>query len=919
MLFGYSNFSAPTVFQVVPYEALCIPLCMSNKKYLRIDFAVGGGLAVIAAVVYFWTLCPSVFPGPSASAFVVSAGITPRLGPAYPLWFALCELLITIFPDASLIKLLNGVSAVCAAGAVWALYSVVRMTIWLSLKVEEENFSQHLFASRLAGGVAASALAFTCPFWIAANRCHWATFHILLLLFIFRIFLVSVQRGSNRLGYLFAFLYGVGCVEYPTFYVFTPLIAIAFFFTSYKDERLTVGLMSKTLACFLIGLLAYVPAAWIFAQSEGAQFREIPQFGDSLRVTLLDAWTALARSLPRQGWLIILVSTSLPWVVILSMGKRALNGQGDASVVVLHIVLSALVVAVLVNSPLSPWAIIGKQRILVMPYVLTAWTTGYLAAYFFLLPKPQWRNKEAEVSQLRRIMSGLLPAILIGFSASLPFINAKAADARPAKALAQIAETLLGQLSGQKWIISDGSLDAQFFPIIQRDHLPVKVLSLASLGYKPLRTFMLKQIDDVSLRSRAEIGIDTLLREWFGRPEEAVRDVVVMTPASAWSSAGLIPVPNVLFFSGAQSRSEIDPIALKKSHMAAWDDLIPVFDSTIEHEAFAPLVRHIRRQAGLIANNLGVLLEDFDMKGDAYEVYRMARRLDPNNVSALLNAHGIVLGGGELNESDIVKKEMEDMLLDFEKRPVQIVDLMRYYGDVRESRALASMGERLRHQGKNELAVLQLEKALALSADQSQDAVELRLAEIYFAQGRDADTEKILKKQLEENPDNRLALLGCIRLAVKRHDFNEARELIERAQKAGVPEQELRLQEALMLAVQDKVAEATKILEEILRKDKSVLSAWEMLVDFQIASHDEKALQRTIYNLEGIDLSRGYLHSYASGHLAMMQGDADGVARYFEQALLYQPTNVRLLQFLIRLDMFQGKPDDSERRTRKLL
>ena len=159
---------------------------MTKIKSICIDLLIGLGLAVIAACTYFSTLCPAVYPGPSAGAFVVSSGATPRFGPNSPLWFALCDFVNASLPNVSQLVSLNGLSAICGAAAIWALYAVVRLSVWLTIKVEEENYLQSLLASRLAGTVAAFVLTFSLPFWMAANRCHWSTFHLLLLLLGFK-------------------------------------------------------------------------------------------------------------------------------------------------------------------------------------------------------------------------------------------------------------------------------------------------------------------------------------------------------------------------------------------------------------------------------------------------------------------------------------------------------------------------------------------------------------------------------------------------------------------------------------------------------------------------------------------------------------------------------------------------------------
>ncbi len=78
-------------------------------------------------------------------------------------------------------------------------------------------------------------------------------------------------------------------------------------------------------------------------------------FGEVLWSLWRDQWFLLARSLPSQGWLVVLIVTALPAAVALMVSRRALNDENDWTYIVLHLVLTGLSVAVLLNAPIAPW------------------------------------------------------------------------------------------------------------------------------------------------------------------------------------------------------------------------------------------------------------------------------------------------------------------------------------------------------------------------------------------------------------------------------------------------------------------------------------------------------------------------------------------------------------------------------------
>ena len=68
-----------------------------------------------------------------------------------------------------------------------------------------------------------------------------------------------------------------------------------------------------------------------------------------------------------------------------------------------------------------------------------------------------------------------------------------------------------------------------------------------------------------------------------------------------------------------------------------------------------PLAGYWLRHMSLVANNLGVLMEDLGRKPHAFAAYAEARQLDEGNVSALLNQRAMVDAGFATNQAPAVR------------------------------------------------------------------------------------------------------------------------------------------------------------------------------------------------------------------------------------------------------------------------
>jgi hypothetical protein len=136
---------------------------------------------------------------------VSQLGLFPQLSPASPLWTMVASGIAGAAGDQA-VHALNLMSAVCAAGAVWLLYSLMRNGISFFMDEYLVTDGRRRAASVLAGVTSALFLGFCMPFWGVATRAHTASFDIFIVLLLARLFVAYAQNGRGWVAFVFATL-----------------------------------------------------------------------------------------------------------------------------------------------------------------------------------------------------------------------------------------------------------------------------------------------------------------------------------------------------------------------------------------------------------------------------------------------------------------------------------------------------------------------------------------------------------------------------------------------------------------------------------------------------------------------------------------------------------------------------------------
>lgn len=875
-------------------------------------------VAVAGLTLYLFTLSRGPYPGESAGLMSGLLGVNPLAFSLHPLADLVGRGALA-FPFGSIADRLNVLSAVCAAAALWLLVRLVASAIWMTIDVDDSNRHAATWAARLGGLAAGLFLAVSMPFWYVANRFHVAAFDLILLLALAHL-LLSFFRAPHRFkGFIFALCFGVVAVEFPTMIVFGPLVLAAALATLWAHEELQWDHVWPLATGLLIGLLAYFPLAWRVLGSAAFQVTwPAGNYWLALFTVLKMHFSLIARSLPQVGWLLVIVCSIVPWLAVLVVGRRGLNAEKDWGLYILHAILTGVAVAVLFNVPFAPWAILGQWRLLVTPYVLLAAVFGYLVAYWFLLPRMYFTYVEDPLQAWWRERLGWFPAVLLLLvPVAAGVLNFRTADARAAGPVNGYAQALVASAGSRTWLLTDGAFDDNVAVAACEAGRPLRTINLRYSNNGPYLHWIGSQFQSPRLRSLAEVDLLAFLREWMESDTNFAGQVALAVLPDLWLSGGYHPIPDCAVILGARQAALPDPEAAWAAHQAFWNQpFIAGLAAARNDSMMGPLAALALRNLSLMANNLGVVMEDAGFQKQAYAAYGQARILDKDNISALLNETTMLDHGYAAPDADRIHAEVKK-LVDSLKSKIQVWALARTYGYVRLPQAYADMGMVWALSGEPGMAVAGFKRAIELEPG-ARDMLTYGLAAAYLAQDQSAEGESLYRGLLAKNPADARALVGLAHVLALQGKLQEATELLDRAAKAGVPKDRISMEyAALYLAVGD-LARARIALQELTELKPELSSAWAMLAAVLMQQKDTKALEECERKLERVQ-DKDFIVLFVLGQIAVQKADYVSARILFDQVQALRPSNPIVLDQLLRLDVQEGREDLAAVHVRSLL
>jgi len=870
---------------------------------------VGLLLGLLAGAVYLLTLSRGPFPGESASLIATHSGLAPQITDANPFWSAFVWVLVHI-PIYSLAARLNIFSAICGAMAVGLLYRVVFDAVYNNIDESTTDRTTAATAAQLAGISAALFLAFCIPFWYVSNRAHTASFDVLLLLTATHIMAGYMHDSSRRRILLFAFVYGLGTVEFATFITLAPVFLIGLLAMLWEKHQLNITILVKLAACYCAGLLLYAIAAWHFYLSDGYGLLQLHGFHEILWNAWYNQYFLIAHSLPRQGWLLVAITGIIPWFACLLVARRGLNADNEWGTFIMHLAMTAIALMLLFDIKISPWRLLGTRKVLVTPYVLMASVYGYLVAYWYLLPKTLGVAERPVQTWLTKWLGPIIISPAIIAVCATPFLNLGDADARPAKAINDYARTVIRNMDGRTLLVSDGQLPDDVLLIAAHDIGKRITLIDASLGSsEAYMRYVGGFFTSPRLKSMAQVGMTPLLLELFATDRDIDSKAAVFSMPDLWLSSGMNPVPNKTTFLGTRDIHGINADRLFLEHQNFWADITPALQKAAACKTpIVPiLAANLLRHASLAANDLGVLLADLGHTNDAFAAYTRARELCPKNICALLNQYSMINEGYQTDMAATIRKQFDGLIqASKDDKQFYIRPFTRFFGYISSPEAFASYGWAWTRSASPALAIANMKKAADLKHGKS-DQVGQSLTFLDMTQNQDKQNETLYRELLTRSENDGNACLALANIAMKNGDLNEAATMLGKAEQKGAPKAQIALQRAALQLTSGNPKEARIILDELVNTNPDMPQAWFMLAGVLALQQDQgEALDRSAKRLSEIK-GQDFLVAVALGQIALARNNTETARKQFDLASSLRPNALPVLQALLRLDFLEGQ------------
>ena len=869
-------------------------------------------LAAAAFGVYWATLCRGAFPGLPAKSLVWHLGLDASPTLLDSLWGYLVRGLAALPGPAPAVGagLLSAACGAAVVGLVAALMMRVRYAIH---DLHDPDETRREAQARLLAGTAAGLFtAASLPFWLLSTRSLPGAFHLLLLLGAAWLFSEYQRTGQVGRLYLLGLLYGAGATEFATFWVFAPLAALLVVRAMLQRAEFSARVLVRTGLCLVPGLLLYLVNGVRLARDPSVQLRGFKSAATVIWYIWRDQWHLIVNAPQTSGFLLILALTVVPWGVMFLLRGKKPAWRFSAWQTFLRLVVLAAALATLFDAPVSPWHFFGMGYLMVTPYLILAACAGAVAGEFWVMGQRRDHRNAGIGQPLRTLMGGLgflIPIAAIGAG----FWNLPAADGRPGTALDRLAAEIVDDLQGRDVLLSNGVLDDNVRLQAQQRGQRLEVVTWGQTGSAVYRQHLARFFDHPRQQSLLQVGFAAFLQD-FLRTDAGLARTAALDLADPLRESGYL-VPDRLLFRAEPAEDRIDVAALLAAQKPFWQRMAA--------EAAAPLdprnpafgyQRYVLRLASKVANDVGFMLVERNDPAEALEAFRQARRIYPENVSALLNLLTIAT-----NDNLPEAAEYQAAWDEFRSRQMDsriMWSLAGLYGYVHNTGLLVRQGMMWAVSGKPRVAEAELRRAAggrAVNAD-----VKAFLGRAYLHGGDLQRSADFYREALQDNPRDVKSLRMLADVTMAAEDYEEAERLFAAAVAAGLPPETLAFERIALAYLRGQTDAALAELKELVKKDRENVQAWGLLAMLTADGSDpavyDKAL-KTLKNLLGTSPDVRLL--LAELHVGRKEWAA--ARAELDQATRMNPRLVRAWELLVKVDFQERKRELAEDHVRILL
>ena len=823
------------------------------------------GSSLLALLVYGCTLASYLYPGESAVLFTQWIGLDTLPLPLHPIWGGIMKSIG--LTSAVRLHLLGLVCGVLSAGFLCYLVG-----FFVFQTIGQEDVINHARTTSLVAGVGAAVVfIFSTATWMTSTHLDVRQFDVTLALAVFMLYvpLVRFPRLTYVLSPVIGFVVSAGIVEGVVFVPLALVFLLALVATVVKNGFKFYLPTALFLVALTVGwlLLSHHSADGFYAENG-----EYTNAWDVLWACAHSYFHEIHDWIFRPGGFVVLLLSVLPFIACTFAASRGLNNERTWSQYLFH--ASMTVCCVLATAtPLSPD---GMTRAFgtapVATTTLVAATCGYLLAYWYLLARTPLPTTDVDAQKLPVMKLGRQAAPYVGCGLAVllllaSVVNAFSRDGDGGAFADACANEMLDRLGPRTWLITDGSLDAHLSVAAASRDKELHIICFKGRreaedkAYRDMIADLVEankvriedadMIADLSFKLK-EQGLLEFLKKWFKSDPDIMEKVAVVGWPDFWMWANCRPVPEGLFFGGVKDEKSVDGLKLKADFEAFWKELEPILvsdrrkGSRAIREVSDPIEvqrLELRRHLGLIANNLGVLLQNLGHDAEAFDMYELVLgTIDCDNICALFNVYEMFRAGAK-KELAARRQEVEQQLKDIvadQSRRYNIRPLSGYYGYIRSPEIFIKSGISWARSGEMGYALALLKYAIDLvpGGEPSEELLHT-VASIYAQSGQTLKAREVYEKTLERDAANHEALMGLWLLSIREGAFDKAKDYLKRSVDAPVKEGAVRMDVALLHMMNNDLDAAREELSRITFLHPNSMQGW-MLLAFVVLQQSDK-------------------------------------------------------------------------------
>jgi predicted Zn-dependent protease len=887
---------------------------------LKFDAWLAVALGALAGILYALTRC--AVPAAGLPAHALASALPGSASPMMlsPFWGAMAA---AFGGEACVPTWLNVVFGAASVGILSFVVMRVRYAVH-DRNDEEEGRREHQ-ARYLSGAVAGLFLAVAIPSWVAATRSVPDMFHLFLLMLALWVFSEYQRAGGPKRLWLLGALVGAGAVEFPTFWLLAPFIAVLVARAQLQRAEFRWKTMVATAVC--AGVAAAAGYVWAGSRTGAMgilQVQGVSGFWSGLGWFLKSQARWLFVATRGTGFLLSLSLTLLPWAILFLLRAKKPAWRYSAWVVVLRVLVLAACLCVVWDAPLTPWHFFGMSYLMVTPVAILAACAGYVAGEFWVMGQRR-EHRKAGVGQPLRSLLGWCGALMPAAVVAAGVWNWPVVDARPGKAVAEAAADAVERLGGADVVLSDGALDDLVALEAKKRGMDVLVVPLPATATASYRKWLGEtRFTDLRSKSLLELGFGPFLQD-FAHNGGGLDRTVLLGAGEHFRDIGE-PVPDGLLNRLADEAPTGEALtALVDAQRPFWASAATI--GKFEGAAWAekrmkrenplyPFALYVRLSASKQANNAACALLDEGRVEEGENVLLLAREIAPENRSVLLNLLMLAEGRGETNT--VYREEWNEFVaLNRDSRVLwQLADR---FGYIHNAGMLIRQGMMWAVSGKPKRTETELRRSQGRGGKKDIDAsLKAFLGRMYLLNNDQERGEEYYRQVLEEKPGDPDTIYALAKLDIQRGDVDAAKEKLAQLEAAGVPPEKLSFERALLLAAEGNTRGALSKLAQMGREQPGNILVPALTAVLAQGAGDAETADKAIESLRKMPTKSLQLRLFLA-QMMIMKRDWASARGELEPLTRMNPGNARVWEALLQVDHAERKRDQAEDHVRVLL